>query len=79
VTTYTNVSIPRESDVRAQQYLHAAEQERDFWLKKAEDFRNRLEAILDAAKEHGYVELHHRNEKLVLYTWQKAAELDAPL
>jgi hypothetical protein len=77
--TYVNVNVPRESDVRVEQYRHATDKERDFWLKKAEEFRNQLENIIDAANEHGYVEMHHRGEKLVLYTWQKAAELDQPL
>ena len=77
--THTNVHIPTTSDVRNQQYLHAAEKERDFWLKRAEDLRNELENIFDAAKEYGHVALTHRGERVVLYTWQKAAELDQPL
>jgi hypothetical protein len=76
---YTNVTIPTNSDVRSEQYRHATDKERDFWLKKAEDFRDELENIIDAAKEYGYVELKHRGERLVLYTWQKAAELEQPL
>lgn len=77
--THTNVHIPTSSDVRNQQFLDATVKERNFWLKRAEDLRNELENIFNAAKEYGYVDLSHRNEKLVLYTWDKAAKLDQPL
>ncbi|MBR2118483.1 MAG: hypothetical protein IJ935_07395 [Afipia sp.] len=76
---YVNVSIPTEGDVRAEQYRYSAEKERDFWLKKSEELRDQLENVLDAANEHGYVELRHRGERLVLYTWDKARELTEPL
>lgn len=77
--TYVNITVPTTGDVRAEQYRHATDKERDFWLTKAEEFRDKLENMVDAANEHGYIELHHRGEKLVLYTWKKAAELDQPL
>jgi hypothetical protein len=77
--TYTNINIPRESDIRARQYREAVEKERDFWLKEAESLRDQLENVFHAAQEHGFVELSNRGETMHLYTWQKAAELDAPL
>lgn len=77
--THTNVSIPTSSDVRNEQYQNSVEKEKDFWLKRAELLRAEMENIFDAAKEWGHVDLTHRGERIVLYTWQKAAELDAPL
>jgi hypothetical protein len=77
--TYQNATIPTTGDIRAEQYRNGVEKERDFWLKKAEELQRELENIYDHASERGFIELHHRNDKLVLYTWQKAAELDAPL
>jgi hypothetical protein len=63
---HTNVHIPTSSDVRSEQYRHATDKERDFWLKKAEDFHNELENIFDAVKQYSYVELDHRGEKITL-------------
>lgn len=72
---FINVNIPTSSDIRAEQHLHATEKERDFWLKKAEELQRQLEGIVEAADEHGYVDLYHRDQKVTLYTSEKAAEL----
>jgi hypothetical protein len=77
--TYQNATIPTTSDIRAEKYRHGVETERDFWFQKAEQLQRELENIYDHATERGFIELHHQNSKLVLYTWDKAAELDAPL
>ena len=75
---FINVNIQTASDIRAEQNRNATEKERDFWLKKSEELQRQLEGIVEAAEEHGYVDFYHRGEKLTLYTWQKAAELESP-
>jgi hypothetical protein len=62
-----NSRIPTENDVRSEQRQHTTAKERDYWLSKAEEFRDQLEAIFEAAKKDGHVELWHRGEKIKLY------------
>lgn len=72
--TWVNANIPTTSDIREEQRFDALEKERDFWLKKAENLQRELENIWDHAHATGRIELHRRQEKLVLVVKPPAQE-----